>query len=55
MSDDLNKIPDVSYQLFTYLKKRLDLLEFKTQKDREYTEALKRLEDLYKEFLKVKN
>ncbi|WP_299547868.1 serine O-acetyltransferase [uncultured Helicobacter sp.] len=55
MSDDLNKIPDVSYQLFTYLKKRLDLLESQTQKDGEYATALKRLEDLYGEFLKVKN
>ncbi|TLD83245.1 serine O-acetyltransferase [Helicobacter sp. MIT 11-5569] len=55
MSDDLDKIPDVSYQLFTYLKKRLDLLESQTQKDGEYAEALKRLEDLYGEFLKVRN
>ncbi|WDL74460.1 serine O-acetyltransferase [Helicobacter winghamensis] len=55
MSDDLNKIPDVSYQLFIYLKKRLDLLESQTQKGREYAEALKRLDDLYSEFLKVKS
>ncbi|MBX7490210.1 serine O-acetyltransferase [Helicobacter turcicus] len=55
MSDDLNKIPDVSYQFFAYLKKRLDLLESQIQKDGEYAEALKRLEDLYSEFLKVRN
>lgn len=55
MSDDLNKIPDVSYQLFMYLKKRLDLLESQIQKGGEYAAELKRLEDLYSEFLKVKN
>ena len=55
MSDDLNKIPDIQHQLFMYLKKRLDLLESRFIKDRDYTEALKRLEDLYYEFLKTKH
>ncbi|MCI5969053.1 serine O-acetyltransferase [Helicobacter sp.] len=55
MSDDLNKIPDVSYQLFTYLKKRLDLLESQAQKTSEHIEELRRLDELYSEFLKVRN
>ena len=55
MSDDLNKIPDIQYQLFAYLKKRLELLESQMPKDCDYTESLKRLEDLYGEFLRVKS
>lgn len=55
MSDDLNKIPDIQYQLFAYLKKRLELLESRMPKNGDYVESLKRLEDLYGEFLRVKS
>ncbi|TLD88650.1 serine O-acetyltransferase [Helicobacter sp. MIT 05-5294] len=54
MSDDLNKIPDISYQLFHYLQERLELLESVAPKNMEYMESRKRLETLYQEFLKVK-
>lgn len=54
MSDDLNKIPDIQYQLFNYLQKRLELLESVAPKNIEYIESRKKLETLYQEFLKVK-
>ncbi len=54
-SDNLNKIPDISYQLFTYLQKRLELLESKLPKDDNCAESLKMLEDLYGEFLNIKH
>ncbi|WP_297810491.1 serine O-acetyltransferase [uncultured Helicobacter sp.] len=54
MSDDLNKIPDIQYQLFNYLQKRLELLESVAPKNIEYIESRKKLEILYQEFLKVK-
>lgn len=54
MSDDLNKIPDIQYQLFNYLQKRLELLESVAPKNIEYVESRKKLETLYQEFLKVK-
>ncbi|WP_273211378.1 serine O-acetyltransferase [Helicobacter rodentium] len=54
MSDDLNKIPDIQYQLFNYLQKRLELLEAVAPKNMEYVESRKKLEALYQEFLKVK-
>ncbi len=54
MSDDLNKIPDIQYQLFHYLQERLELLESIAPKNIEYMESRKRLETLYQEFLKVK-
>lgn len=55
MSDDLNKIPDIQYQLFAYLKKRLELLESRIPKNGDYVDSLKQLEDLYGEFLRVKS
>ena len=54
MSDDLNKIPDIQYQLFNYLQKRLELLESVAPKNIEYIESRKKLETLYQEFLKAK-
>ncbi|MDE5926267.1 MAG: serine O-acetyltransferase [Helicobacter sp.] len=54
MSDDLNKIPDIQYQLFNYLQKRLELLESVAPKNIEYIESRKKLETLYQEFLKSK-
>lgn len=54
-SDDLNKIPDIQYQLFSYLQKRLELLESRVQHDAEYMESIRRLDDLYREFLRVKS
>lgn len=54
MSDDLNKIPDIQYQLFHYLQERLELLESAIPKNTDYLESRKRLEILYQEFLKVK-
>ena len=54
MSDDLNKIPDIQYQLFNYLQKRLELLESVAPKNIEFIESRKKLETLYQEFLKAK-
>ncbi|MDD6056389.1 MAG: serine O-acetyltransferase [Helicobacter sp.] len=53
-SNDLNKIPDIGWQLFIYLQKRLELLESQIKCDGDYAESLEKLESVYKEFLKEK-
>lgn len=53
-SNDLNKIPDISFQLFSYLQKRLELLESQIPHSKETQEALQRLDAMYREFLKIK-
>ncbi len=53
-SNDLNKIPDISFQLFSYLQKRLELLESQIPHSKEMQEALQRLDIMYQEFLKIK-
>lgn len=52
-SDDLNKIPDISYQLFCYVYKRLEILQKDSQLSQETLEEIKDLNKIYKEFLKI--
>ncbi|PZT47864.1 serine O-acetyltransferase [Helicobacter valdiviensis] len=52
-SNDLNKIPDIHYQLFSYLLKRVELLQKNCQEDNAMQEEINELDTFYKEFLKT--
>lgn len=51
-SNDLNKIPDIQLQLFTYLQKRLELLESQIPHSEELQASIEKLNLIYYEFLK---
>ena len=51
-SNDLNKIPDIQLQLFTYLQKRLELLESQIPHSEELQVSIEKLNLIYYEFLK---
>ncbi len=53
-SNDLNKIPDIQSQLFTYLQKRLELLESEVVYSENSLKNLEKLNQMYQEFLKNK-
>ena len=53
-SNDLNKIPDIQLQLFTYLQKRLELLESEVVYSENSLKNLEKLNQMYQEFLKNK-
>ncbi len=51
-SNDLNKIPDIQFQLFNYLQKRLELLESQIPHSEELQASIEKLNLIYYEFLK---
>ena len=51
-SNDLNKIPDIQFQLFNYLQKRFELLESQIPHSEELQASIEKLNLIYYEFLK---